>query len=126
METKRQKQAAEIIRRNFGILLTQEGNYFYGAEPFVTVTAVQMSPDLGIAKIYLSIFNTEDKQSVILKMEDSYPMIKQSLYRRIRNKLRRMPELQFYLDDTLDEMYRLRDVFNRLREENQLGKDEEE
>jgi ribosome-binding factor A len=125
METKRQKQVAEVIKRNFGTLLTQEGSYFYGTEAFVTVTQVKMSPDLGIAKIYLSVFNVLDKQTVILEMENNLFQIKQSFYSKIRKQLRRMPELQFYLDDTLDEMYRLNNLFNKLHDNNQMGTEEE-
>lgn len=126
METKRQRQIAETIKRSFGTLLSQEGSYFYGTEAFVTVTAVKMSPDLGIAKIYLSVFNVMDKQTVILEMESNLFQIKQSFYSKIRKQLRRMPELQFYLDDTLDEMYRLNDVFNKLHREKQMGSEEVE
>ena len=61
---------AEQIKRNFSIVLQQEGSYIYGTEPFVTVTNVIMTPDFSIAKIYLSVFNTDNKQEVILMMED--------------------------------------------------------
>lgn len=125
MKSKRQLQVAEQIKRNFGIVLQQEGSYIYGAEVLVTVTSVKMSPDFGIAKIYLSIYNTEDKQSVILQMEEQYPRLRQALGNRLRRHIRRIPELQFYEDDTLDEMYRLRELFGQLEEDNQLGKDSE-
>jgi ribosome-binding factor A len=82
-----------------------------------------MTPDMNVAKIYLSVFNTENKQAVILEMEDSYVRLKQALAHRIGKQLRRMPELQFYLDDTLDEMYRVDALFQRLEQENQLGED---
>ncbi|MEL6941413.1 MAG: ribosome-binding factor A, partial [Bacteroidota bacterium] len=75
MKSKRQLQVAEQIKRNFGIILQQEGSYIYGVETLVTVTSVKMSPDFGIAKIYLSVYNTEDKQSVILLMEEQYPRL---------------------------------------------------
>ena len=122
METKRMQQVAEIVRRNFGILLQQEGSYIYGTEPFVTVTNVKMSPDLSIAKIYLSVYNTEDKQTVILEMEDNYTRLRQSLAYRIKKHVRRIPDIKFYLDDTLDEMYRLRNLFQEMEKENQFGK----
>ncbi|MCB9284885.1 MAG: 30S ribosome-binding factor RbfA [Lewinellaceae bacterium] len=121
METKRMQQVAELVRRNFGILLQQEGSYIYGTTPFVTVTNVKMSPDLSIAKIYLSVYNTEDKQTVILEMEDNYTRLRQSLAYRIKKHVRRIPDIQFHLDDTLDEMYRLRDLFQKLEEDHQLG-----
>jgi len=122
-ETKRMLQVAELIRRNFGIVLQQEGSYIYGTEPFVTVTTVKMSPDLGIAKIYVSIYNIEDKFNVIFAMEDEMERLRSSLYHRIRKHMRRMPLIQFYQDDTLDEMQRLNQVFDRINEED---KQEEE
>ncbi|MEM9849920.1 MAG: 30S ribosome-binding factor RbfA [Bacteroidota bacterium] len=121
--SKRQLQVAETIKRNFSIVLQQEGAYIYGAEVLVTVTSVKMSPDMGIAKIYLSVYNTEDKQSVILQLEEQYHQLRQSLATRVRRHMRRVPELQFYEDDTLDEMYRLRELFDRLEDENQMGND---
>lgn len=122
----RQKQVAEFIKRHFSTLLQQEGSYIYGTEPFVTVTTVKMTPDFSIAKIYLSIFNTEHKQEVILEMEDNYIRLKQALAARIGKNLRRMPELQFYIDDTLDEMYRVDALFQKLEADQQMGKQEEE
>jgi len=121
MGSKRQLQVAEQIKRNFGIVLQQEGAYIYGVEALVTVTSVKMSPDMGIAKIYLSVYNIEDKQSVILLMEEQYTRLRQTLGNRVKKHMRRVPELQFYLDDTLDEMYRLRDLFGRLEEDEQMG-----
>lgn len=124
METKRQRQAAELIKRNFGIVLQNEGTNIYGAEPLVTVTSVKISPDLGLAKIYLSIFNTENKQGVMLAMDDELVRLRQSLAYRIRKHIRRIPEIALYSDDTLDEMYRVDDLFNRLYDEDQMGEEE--
>ncbi|MEM9920539.1 MAG: 30S ribosome-binding factor RbfA [Bacteroidota bacterium] len=126
MESKRQKQVAELIKRNFGTLLQQEGGYIYGTEALVTVTSVKMSPDMSIAKIYLSVYNTENKQAVILEMEDAIFRLRQSLSQRIRRHVRRIPDIQFYLDDTLDEMYRLNELFNRLEKENQMGRSDKD
>lgn len=126
MEGKRQKQVAEMIKRHFSIMLQQEGSYIFGTGPFVTVTSVKMTPDFNIAKIYLSIFNTENKQEVILEMEDNYTRLKQALATRIGKRLRRMPDLQFYIDDTIDEMYRVEALFQKLEADNQMGKREEE
>ncbi|MBI1225933.1 MAG: 30S ribosome-binding factor RbfA [Bacteroidetes bacterium] len=122
----RQKQVGEMIKRHFSLLLQQEGSYIYGTEPFVTVTNVKMTPDFNTAKIYLSIFNTENKQEVILEMENSYPRLKSALVNRIGKQMRRMPELQFYIDDTLDEMFRVDTLFQRLEADNQMGRGREE
>lgn len=121
MPSIRQKQVAELIKRHFSTMLQQEGRYVYGSEPFVTVTEVQMTPDFSIAKIYLSIYNTENKQEVILLMENEYYRLKQALAARIGKQIRRMPELQFYIDDLLDEMERVDNLFKKLEADNQMG-----
>ena len=126
METKRQKQVAEVVKRNFSMVLQQEGSYIYGPEVMVTVTKVQMSPDLNLAKIYLSVFNTDNKQAAILQMEDNLHRLRQSLAGRIRKQVRRIPNVNLYLDDTIDEMYRLQNLFKRLHEEDQMGDGREE
>ena len=111
----RQEQVGELVKRNVSHVLQQEGSYIYGDRAFVTVTEVQMTSDLGIARVYLSVFGTDDKQAVILKLEDEYPRVRASVGHRLRRHVRRIPELEFYLDDTLDEMYRLREVFDDLK-----------
>lgn len=119
MESKRQKQTAEIIRRHFGHVLQQEGTYIYG-DAFVTVTKVMVSPDISMAKIYLSIYNVNNKQLVIDKVSQHASQLKKYLGIRVRKHIRRIPELYFYIDDTLDEMFRV----NKLLDST-LKKDEE-
>ena len=70
METIKQQQTGELVKRNFSQILQQEGSYIYGSTILVTVTQVKMTPDLGLAKIYLSIFNTEHKQEPLLLLEE--------------------------------------------------------
>lgn len=124
METVRQKQVAELVKRNFSLVLQEIGAYIYGSEPFVTVTQVKMTPDLNDAKIYLSVYNIEHKQGVLLELEEELPRLKQSLAQRLRRQLRRMPDIYLFLDDTLDEMYRVDELFLRLHAENQMGSDD--
>ena len=125
METKRQKQVGEVIRRNMGIVFQNEGSYIYGPEPLVTVTAVKMSPDLSQAKVYLSVYNIEDKQNVVLEVEGNLVRLRQSLAHRIKRHVRRIPELSFFLDDTLDEMYRLNSLFDKMETDKDNGLDPE-
>ena len=106
MESKRQKQTAEIIRRHFGQVLLQEGSYIYGSA-FVTVTKVYVTPDISLAKIYLSVYNVEDKQAVVDKVSSHVRHLKKNLAHRVRKHIRRIPEINFYIDETLDEIYRV-------------------
>lgn len=124
METKRQRQIGEIVRRHFSEVLQQEGSNIY-KDALVTVTSVKMTPDLGLAKIYLSVYNTDNKQEVLLSLENEIVRLRQSFAHRVRKQMRRVPELGLYLDDTLDEMYRLNKLFDDLHDNNQMGSEEE-
>ena len=124
-ENKRQQQMSELVRREFSVVLQELGGYIYGHEIMVTVTQVKVTADFGLAKIYLSIFNTENKQAVLLMMEKETSRLKAGLAARIRKKVRRMPHINFYIDETIDEMYRVADLFEKLEKDNQLGSEEE-
>jgi ribosome-binding factor A len=117
METKRQKQVGEQIRRYFGMILMQEGPFVYGSNKLVTVTEVKMTPDLLLAKIFISVYGTENKQEVILEMEDQKQRLRQSLAAKIGKTMRRLPEIAFFLDETVDEMYRVEQLLNRINDE---------
>ena len=114
METKRQLQAGELIKRHFSIVIREQGPYIFGVEPLVSVTRVMMSPDLGLAKIYVSVYNTEDKNAVLLLLREEKNRLKQQLVNRIRKHVRRIPHIDFYLDDTLDEMHKIDELLNSL------------
>lgn len=120
MESKRQRQVAELVKRNFSMVLQLEGSYIYGTQPLVTVTQVRMSPDLGLARIYLSIWNTENKQAVMLQLEEEITRLRQQLGNRLRRQVRRIPDIALYEDETIDEMYRVDELFDKLYDENQM------
>lgn len=124
MESKRQRQVAETIKRNFSIVLQQEGSYVYGPEPLVTVTEVHPTPDLSQCKIYVSIWNTDNKMEVIMSMNQEHQRLKSALAYRIRKHIRRIPAISFFIDETLDEMNRVENLFERLEDEGQLPKEE--
>jgi ribosome-binding factor A len=116
MESIRQKQIGEMIRRYFSMLLTEEGSLIYGRNKLVTVTNVRMTPDLLVAKVYISVYGTDHKQEVILELEDNYPRLRQALAGKLGKQMRRMPELEFFLDDTIDEMYRVESLLNKVKD----------
>ena len=99
------------------MVLFQEGRYLYGAEVLVSVTHVHMSPDLGLAKIYLSIYNTDDKYGVLRQIQEGLHRLKQQLTNRIRKQVRRIPNIDIYIDETLDEIDRVDDLFARIKKD---------
>lgn len=115
MGSVRQKQTESMLQREMSVVIRQEGTYIYGSQALVTVTNVMLSPDFGEAKFYLSVFNIEDKHNVIIELDDNLVRIRQLLANRIRKKIRRVPQVSFFLDDTLDEMYRLNNLFDKIQ-----------
>ena len=123
-ESKRQQQVGSLIKRHFSTVIMNEGpNIMPGI--MLTVTDVKMSSDLGLAKIYISVFGTEKKLEVIEALESNNSLLRQKLAARIKRHVRRIPNINVYLDETLDEMYRLRNVFGQLHDQNLMGKEEE-
>ncbi|MBK8699571.1 MAG: ribosome-binding factor A [Saprospiraceae bacterium] len=114
METKRQLQLGELIKRNFSLVLQQEGRYIYG-DVLVSVTKAIISPDQSQVKIYVSVYGAPNKEDVLMKIEENLHPLKQHLAHRIKNQIRRIPELFVFIDDTLDEMYRIDDLLNRIK-----------
>ena len=113
MESKRQRQIAELIKRNFSMVLMEEGMYIYG-DAMVSVTNVLISPDLRLAKIYLSIFNSEDKNGVLEAVQQHISPLKHNLVSRIRKHVRFIPDIAVYNDDLLDEMYNVNELLDNL------------
>lgn len=106
------------------MVLMEEGTYLF-EKALVTVTSVNVSPDLQNAKVYLSVFNTENKQEVMMNIQENNHRLRLSLAGKVGKQLRRIPELQFFLDESLDEVFRMDQVFAKLRATNQMGTEEE-
>lgn len=113
-ESKRQRQIAELIKRNFSMVLLEQGRYIYGDDVLVSVTNVMLSPDLRLGKIYLSIFNANDKQLVLDALHQNLIPLKQNLVTRIRKHVRFIPDIALYNDDLLDEMDQVNDLLDQL------------
>jgi len=119
MESRRQRQVGELIKRHFSTVLREEGGYLYGSEVLVSITHVLMSSDLGLAKIYISVYNTENKQAVLLQIQEGRHRLKQQLSSRIRKHVRRIPNIDIYIDETLDEIDTVEHLFNKIKKPGQ-------
>jgi ribosome-binding factor A len=114
MDSKRQAQIGEMIKRNFSPVFYAEGPYIYG-EALVSITQVKVTPDMSQAKVYLSIFNTTDKEAVLVKIVKHTHVLKQALAQRIKKQIRRIPSIHFHLDETIDEMYKVNELFAKVK-----------
>lgn len=101
-----QKDLGEILQRNY-----------QPAGTFITVTKVDVTDDLSIAKVYLSIFSPgRDIQPIYQKIDEKQDEIRYVLASRIKNQVRRIPELLFYEDDTAEYVNRMESLFNKARD----------
>lgn len=125
MATKRQMQVGELIKRNFSIVLQQHGSYIY-SNALVTVTNVIMTPDFALAKVYLSVYNAENKQEVVDAVRANMRMIKPDLARRLKRHVRRIPVFDIYQDEMIDEIYRVNKLLIDLNNPKSEGSFEEE
>jgi ribosome-binding factor A len=101
METKRQRQVAKVIQKDLGEIFQREmRTAFDGA--FVTITDVKTTPDLAIARVYMSFMLTKDKEGLLQIIRENTKVIRNHLAERVRHQFRIIPFLQFYIDDTAE------------------------
>ena len=100
-ETNRQRKIAGVLQKDLVDVLqkaAQDG--MKGV--IISVSKVSVTSDLGVAKVYLSIFPSEQRDEIVKGVQSNTPLIRHEMAQRTKNQLRRMPELLFFGDDTLD------------------------
>lgn len=118
MESRRQLKVSSVMQQAFSEILIREGKALFG-KAFVTLTKVKLTSDLGLARFYLSIYNTENPDEVIDKFNEHKGELKRKLTEKLRNQLRMMPEIEFFRDETLDYAFHIDDVFKKIKEEDE-------
>lgn len=113
MESKRQQKVGRQIQKDLGDIFQKEARHLINGT-FVTVTAVRMTPDLGIARAYLSFLPDKNKVVLHQSIQENTRFIRQKIAERVRHQLRIVPELQFYLDDTAEYAAKMDVLFSGL------------
>ena len=120
-EGKRQKQIAAVIQEELNNIFMRLGlNMIEGG--MVSISSVKVTPDLLEARIYLSLFKVQDTQTAMKKIQAQAWEVKKELSERVKHQLRRIPILQFYLDDTLDYVFKMEDIFKQINTEEEKKK----
>ena len=101
METTRQKKVARQIQKDVAEILLQKSRLI-SPGALISVSRVRMSPDLSYAKVFLSVFPLHDASAFLKSLGKQISDIRNDLGRRVRHQLRIVPELTFYIDDSLD------------------------
>src|SRR5688500_4855209 len=124
-EGKRQKQISGLIQEEINAIFQRLGlNIVHGG--MVSVSSVKITPDLLEARIYLSIYNAADKKAVLKTVDDRKWEIKKELAARVKHQLRRIPELKIFLDDTLDQVFKMEELFEKIKKEESKNDNEAE
>jgi len=119
-ENKRQKQVGKLVMEELSDIFQREGmNIIDGG--MVSISKVTITPDLLEARVYLSFFQVKDQAALLHKIKERGWEWRKLLGQRIKNQLRRVPELHFFPDDTLDHLFKMEEIFKKIKEEGEKG-----
>ncbi len=120
LEGKRQKQVASVLEKELNEIFQKLGLSMV-AGGMVSIASVKITPDLFDARIYLSFFQIEDHTAALQIINDRKWEIKKELTSRVRHQLRSMPELTFYIDDTLEYVDKMEKIFKEIKKSDSTG-----
>ncbi|QBQ42515.1 30S ribosome-binding factor RbfA [Sphingobacterium psychroaquaticum] len=116
IESKRQQRFAGVIQQDLAELFQREGNS-WAPGAFITVTKVRVTPDLAIARVYLSFLNTKTAKEDLEQIRKKTTEIRFKLGTRIKNQARIVPQLEFFLDDTNEYVEHMDKLFDEISKE---------
>ena len=102
MESNRQKKIAGILQQDLADVLQRSATDGGMRGVIISVTQVKVTVDLSIAKVYLSVFPNKEGKAILEGVRSNTPLIRHELAQRTRHQLRRMPHLEFFIDDSLE------------------------
>jgi ribosome-binding factor A len=114
LEGKRQKQVAAVLEKDLNEIFQRKGLSMMDGG-MVSIASVKITPDLFDARIYLSFFKIEDPIATLNKIQEQTWEIKKELTTRVRHQLRSMPQLTFYIDDTLEYVDKMEVLFKEIK-----------
>lgn len=111
MQETRQNKIARLLQKELSLIFQQQTRAIHGT--MVSVTRVKISPDLSICTAYLSIFPSEKGEEILANVNANTKGIRYELGTRVRNQLRIIPELRFFIDDSLDYIERIDELLKK-------------
>lgn len=111
MQETRQNRISRLLQKELSLIFQSQTRLMHGV--MVSVTRVKVSPDLSICTAYLSIFPSEKGEEIIKNVNANQATIRYDLGQRVRNQLRIIPELRFFIDDSLDYIDRIDELLKK-------------
>ncbi len=115
-EGKRQKQVASVIQAEVNDIFMKLGLTMYDGG-MVSISDVKVTPDLLEARVYLSLFKVENPNLAMKHIEERAWEVKKLLADKIKHQVRRMPVMHYFLDDTLDQVFKMEQLFAQIEKE---------
>jgi ribosome-binding factor A len=117
-ESKRQKQVGQLLQKELSDIFNRMGfNILEGG--MISISSVRLTTDLLEARVYLSMFKIADTAGMILRIKERMGEIKKDLGNRVGKQLRRVPELSLFLDDTLEYVFKMDELFKKIKEDDE-------
>ncbi|WP_161889562.1 30S ribosome-binding factor RbfA [Pontibacter russatus] len=113
MESKRQQKFSRLIQKELADIFQREVPHLFGGA-FISVSVVRVSPDLGLARVYISVLRAQNAEGLLLEVRANTKTIRHLLAQRIKNQVRIVPELAFFLDDSAEYAARIDKLFDNL------------
>lgn len=113
MESIRQQKVGRTIQKELADIFIKEGRNLFGNQ-MISVTVVRMSPDLSVAKIYLSMLMVQDKNATLQLIKTHTKSIRKFLGDKVKKQLRIVPEIVFYLDDNVDYANHIDEIMSKI------------
>lgn len=111
MQETRQNRIARLLQKELSVIFQEQTRSMHGV--MVSVTRTKISPDLSICTAHLSIFPSERADEILKNIEKNNQQIRYSLGQRVRHQLRIVPELRFFIDDSLDYIERIDELLKK-------------
>jgi ribosome-binding factor A len=123
-EGKRQKQVGGLIQEELNKIFQKYGlNMVDGG--MVSISSVKITPDLLEARVYLSFFQVADAKAALKKIQERSGEIKRELGNSVRRQLRRIPDIKYFRDETLDHVFKMEELFKQISTERKDDKGSE-
>lgn len=125
MESRRQRKVSKEILKEITDIFQKNGLSVVD-NAMITVTNVYVTPDLLIARIYISVYNVKEKDAILKRISEHGSEIRYELGNRMRHQLRRIPELEFFLDESVEQAFKMDQLLKDLRDEEQDNENDSE
>ncbi|MFY0674970.1 MAG: 30S ribosome-binding factor RbfA [Bacteroidia bacterium] len=124
MESRRQAKVSKLLQRELAVILQKNGKSWF-AIPFITVSQVRVTPDLSYAKVYLTFLGDDNPEDKVKLVRTKTAEVKRQLASALRHEMRKLPEINFFYDDTLDYADNMNKLLDSLKPDDSTPSDKE-